>query len=323
MEEQVQDPSFTLLNSSNDPKIVESSIEKSKIKCLVIPGGGVSGLVAYGALKECHIRGIWSMDEIENIYGTSAGALLAVMLALKYEWSIIDDYLIKRPWHQICDFNMYAILGSFEKRGIYDIRLIEGVLSPLFGGMDMPISITMTEFYEKTRIELHLFATHFEHFESVDISYKTHPDWTVVEAVYASAGLPICFAPLEKDGEHYIDGGIFLNYPLGPSLMREDLKPNEILGIRKKNIQNTNDRITTETSLFDYLLILLNLTFRWILSKTDPHTIQNEITITTHFVSIYDLYKMSTDESARADWIQQGHNFGKDFCDSMMISSSV
>jgi predicted acylesterase/phospholipase RssA len=274
------------------------------IEHLVIPGGGISGLVCYGALRESHQQGLWNIENIKTIYGTSAGAILAVILTLKYEWDTIDNYLVCRPWQHICDFNMYSIIGSFQKRGIFDIQLIEGIFQPLFGGMEIPLTISMLEFYEKTKIELHLYATRITELESVDISYKTHPDWSVIEAVYASAALPIFLAPHEKDGQHYIDGGVFLNYPLGPCLSQEDVDHASVLGIRKS--LEIQQEISSETTLFDYILLLLNKIFYWILAKHETYRIVQEILVDTPPVSIYDLYNMVSNKTVREEWIQNG-----------------
>ena len=107
----------------------EKKPEPKKIKHLIIPGGGTTGMVAYGALKATHESGIWNIDNIESIYGTSAGAIVGLIIALKYDWKTIDDYLIKRPWQNICSFNMYAIIESFQKSGILDIDIIKSIFS--------------------------------------------------------------------------------------------------------------------------------------------------------------------------------------------------
>jgi len=97
----------------DDPKI--------KIKHLVLAGGGVCGFSTYGALRESHKSGFWDINNIESIYSTSVGAIFATILSLKYEWSVIDDYLIKRPWQHLFKFNMYSIINSFQNMGIFDI----------------------------------------------------------------------------------------------------------------------------------------------------------------------------------------------------------
>jgi predicted acylesterase/phospholipase RssA len=296
---------------------VEEEIEKKDtpiIKHLVIPGGGTTGMIAYGALKETHESGVWNIENIESIYGTSAGAIVGVILALKYDWKTLDEYLIKRPWQNICNFNMYAIIESFQKRGIFNIDIIKGIFSPLFLAKDIEIDVTLEEFYKITKIELHFYTSDLNAFKLVDISHKTHPDWNVIEAIYASACLPIFFAPFEKDGKYYADGGIFLNYPLSPCIKCGN-KPEEILAIWKRNIEVSQDKVTSESTLFDYVLILLNKTLHNIIMSSENimHT-QNEIEINCPFVSIYDLYKMSSSVEERTRLIEEGMKSGRLYC---------
>lgn len=285
---------------------MESEKEKEKeIKHLVIAGGGVSGLISYGVLRNTHDQGIWKMSNIESIYGTSIGALLAVTLALKYEWQVIEDYLIQRPWHTIFKYDMYSIFGAFEKCGIFNISVIEEMFRPLFNGMDISMNITMLEFYELTNIDIHTYCTDINDFCIVDVSHKTHPDWRVVEAVYASTCLPIFFTPFSKDGRFYVDGGVFLNYPLEPCIQNVT-DPDEILGIRKKYIVSENDNIQTSSNLMDYIMILLNKTLKIVTKDKSSSKIKNEFEIEAAVISAIDLFKMASSEEDRRRWIQLG-----------------
>jgi predicted acylesterase/phospholipase RssA len=293
--------------------IIEPTNVKKIKKFLVVPGGGITGLVAYGALKETHENEIWNIENIERMYGTSAGAIVCVILALKYDWKTIDEYLIKRPWQNICNFNMYAIIESFQKRGIFDIEILKGIFSPLFLAKDIELNITMEDFYKLTNIELHVYSSELNTFELVDISYKTHPSWTVIEAVYASACLPIFFSPFEKDGKYYADGGFFLNYPLSPCL-KSGADPEEILAVCKYNVKAIQDNLSSESTLFDYVLILLNKTLQnIIMSSENDLRIENEIIVKCPLVSLYDLYTMATSMEIREKWIEQGINSGKEY----------
>jgi predicted acylesterase/phospholipase RssA len=92
--------------------------ENTAIKHLVITGGGIAGITAYSILRESHNSGIWNIENIESIYGTSAGAIIGVFIALKYEWAEIDNYIIKRPWENVFKFDVGAVLRSFDSKGI-------------------------------------------------------------------------------------------------------------------------------------------------------------------------------------------------------------
>ena len=84
------------------------------IKHLVISGGGVCGFTFWGMLKECIKHNVILYDNIETITSTSAGSFLAVIIALKYDINLIDDYFIKRPWHQTIPLGVYEYIESFN-----------------------------------------------------------------------------------------------------------------------------------------------------------------------------------------------------------------
>jgi hypothetical protein len=170
-------------------------MEEHKIKHIVISGGGVTGLSFYGILRETHRNKLWCLENIKTIYCTSIGTFLAVVICLGYEWEILDTYFIKRPWQNLFKFDLYSFLNVFEKKGIFDIKIFEEMIGPLFSGMNIPMNITMEEFYKKTGIEIHMFSTDLNSMSYVDISYKTHPKWTVIQSIYCSSIIPIVFEP--------------------------------------------------------------------------------------------------------------------------------
>ena len=245
-------------------------VDDTKIHHIVISGGGVDILSFYGALRETNKRGMWDISNITSIYGTSAGSMLGVMLLLKYDWDMLDNYIINRPWQNVFKCNMYTIIDSFQKRGVFDIKIIEEIFLPLFKGKDISIDITMQEFFEMTTIDLHIYTVDINDFEPIDISHKTHPNWRVIEAVYASSSLPFIFKPFLKDGICYSDGGILLNYPL-INCIRNGGIPNEIMGISKECDNNDNNTIRDESNIFDYLLLI----FSKMLKKIRRNNINN------------------------------------------------
>lgn len=283
------------------------------IKHLVLSGGGVTGISFYGVLRESEKNGFWNINNIESIYGTSVGSVIAIMIALKYDWEILDDFIIKRPWSQVFQFNMYAIIESFQKRGILDIQCIEKTFLPLFNGKDISKDITMKEFYELTKINIHIYTTELNAFELVDISHETHPDWKVIEAVYCSCSLPVVFSPLIKEGKCYIDGGFMLNYPL-IKCIDNGCKKEEIYGLSRRGFGNTPTEGATKllsmvnesSSLLDYILIIMNKSIEKLLSIRAPVDIPYQLFIDSDHVTIYNIYTMSTSREEREKHIQFG-----------------
>jgi predicted acylesterase/phospholipase RssA len=244
-------------NILDDDTLPENNNENT-IKHLVISGGASYGFLSYyGILKESNKQGLWKVDNIKSIYGTSAGTMLAVLISLKYNWDVLDNYLIKRPWYRIFKFDFDSLYKSILNKGILNKSVIYDAFSPIFKAMDISLDITLLEFYQKTNIEIFMFSTELETLNYVNLSYKTHPNWKVLDAVYASSCVPVIFVPLEIETKNnckqtYIDGYICLNYPLSICL-NDGNSPSEIFGIKpfvRKELQVHSNMDSFSNSLF-------------------------------------------------------------------------
>ena len=74
------------------------------VKHLVISGGGIYGLCALGALLALHARGVWRVEDVESVYGTSVGAIIGVVLCLQYDFEVLREYKwrYKAEWIVVC-----------------------------------------------------------------------------------------------------------------------------------------------------------------------------------------------------------------------------
>jgi predicted acylesterase/phospholipase RssA len=293
--------------------------EDAEIKHIVISGGGINGFSFYGALRESFFQNIWRIENIETMYGTSIGSVLAVMLALKYDWETLDNYLIKRPWNQVYKFNMYSIFDSFQKRGIFTAKVMEETLLPLFLGKDIPMDITMKEFYERTGIEIHMFTTELNTFQLLDISYKTHPEWTVLDAVYCSSALPIVMSPILKGNCWYCDGGLLCNYPIRKCLENGAKKEN-VLGITRIPDTTHLFHLSDESTLLDFVMIVLSRILENVLAAPPILTLKTEFRIPSFSTSIYEIYNVCNDMQMRMNLIEKGvSHVKKQFDEGMEI----
>jgi predicted acylesterase/phospholipase RssA len=277
---------------------------------LVISGGGQTGFTFYGVLREANKQGYWDIENIKSIYGTSVGMIVSIILCLKYDWETVDNYLINRPWHTVFKFDIYSVIQSFEKRGIFTVDTIAQILMPLFSGKDVPVDITLVEFYALNGIDLHFFATEVNSFKVVDISHKTHPDLRVIDAVYCSSTLPIIFAPHISGDECFVDGGVMCGYPIQQAL-DAGLDPDEIFALKKHNGPSASNMVTRDSSLFDFLMIILRKTIQ-VLNGREVGLVPNEILISGESVSIDGILDLAASKDAREKLI----NFGVDLFDS-------
>ena len=221
---------------------------------IIINGGGANIFNIYGALKQSNLDKIWSHDSIQSYYGTSAGGMLSVFMALQYTWEELDDFMIKRPWHNVFKFNVLNIYDYYFNKGVFGRELFEDVFSPLFRGKDLELTITLKEFYEFSKKNLYLYSIKLSTFEIVEFSHLTHPDMKLLDALYASAALPILFKPAEYEGEFYTDGGFLLNYPLAKC----KADPKTILGFRNAYTAS-NANINQVHGSMEYIFYIFNI----------------------------------------------------------------
>jgi predicted acylesterase/phospholipase RssA len=198
------------------------------------------------------------------------------------------------------------IFYTFQTKGIFDIKALENTFLPLFNGKDININITLKEYYEITKIELHYFATNINSFECVDISYKTHPDWKLIHAIYTSCSLPILFSPLVENEKCYSDGGFFANYPI-EYCINNGAKANEILGISRCSMRKLNLSITEDSSLIDYIFNIFYKVTEFILNGNSKKTeIKYEIIVESPPMSLYDIYLTTSSMETRINLIKKG-----------------
>lgn len=294
------------------------------VQHLVISGGGVVGFSIYTALRESQLAGRWQWPHIKTVYATSAGAMLAVMLSLQYDWSTLDEYLLKRPWNTVFQINPNCILSAFNNRGLFDKSHIEQVFAPLFGGKDLPMNITLQAFYEWSGIELHFFATELNGGLStdVDFSHLTHPEWPLLDVVYCSSCIPGIFQPFIKDGNCFVDGGVFLNYPIKPCLARVGYENGQhIMGFKREVSQQFVDRkIGTDTTLLDTVTIFINKMMERALAEETPHPDVQEVRIDCLPMSIAELISVVNSEKERVRLFDFGVQSWRNYCHKIKVT---
>jgi predicted acylesterase/phospholipase RssA len=277
-----------------------------KIKHLVISGGGPVLIQNLGTLFHLETNKMINIDEIESIYGTSAGAIVGVLLCLKFDWETMNDYIIKRPWHEVFPVKVQSILDSYAKKGIFDIKTIEKCLKPLLDAKDLSLAITLREFYEYSKIELHFFSFEINEFKIKDVSYLTNPDTSLMTAIQMTCAIPILMMPVCIDNYCFIDGGVVCNYPLSYCI-DSGKNENEILGFRNYYDNNKNkNNITNESNMMDFMLTFLFKVLRNMSTENVQPSIKYEIDCDAELLNIEMLSNSLKSVEIRKKLFQNG-----------------
>jgi predicted acylesterase/phospholipase RssA len=259
------------------------------IKHLVISGGGPTMIQTLGSIQHLAENKFIDMNKIETIYGTSAGAIIGVLICLKYDWTTLHDYIIKRPWQEVFPIKIQNIFDAYTKKGIFDDKTVIKCFKPLFDAKDIPITISLKDFYEYSKIELHMFSFEVNAFHVEDISYLTHPELSLITAIQMSCALPVLMSPICIENKCYIDGGITCNYPLKQCI---DTNKNieEIIGFKNQYDDHNKNHVDSNSTLLDFIMSFL---FKLIHSFSSNNILKTSITYevisSTEFLSISTL----------------------------------
>ena len=270
-------------------------------------------------------KNIIQRENIQSIYGTSAGAIVGVLYCFQFEWNIINDYILKRPWKEVFSIKVQNILDAYTKKGIFDIGTIEKCFKPLLNAKDLNLDINLKDFYEYSKIEMHFFSFEINRFELVDISYKNYPELSLLSAIQMTCALPVLLTPVFTGDECFIDGGVQCNYPLKYCLETYP-KEEEILGFKNRfNVEerNLNAKITTESNLLDFIMNFLFKIVFSLSSNNKPITIPLELVLDTKYMSIDYFKKIFASEEARMELFQNGEDSAEEFFQKLFGKSGL
>jgi predicted acylesterase/phospholipase RssA len=292
------------------------------IKYLVLSGGGPLGFEYMGTLQYLHEKDFWNIDHIKSIYATSAGSVVAAFLCLKYDWETINKYIIERPWHDIFKLSGKQIVEAYYNKGLYDKKIFEIAFKPLLEAKDLSVSITLKDFYEITKIDLHFFTFELNSFKTVELTYNSHPDLPLLTAISMSCAIPGIFMPVCINNECYIDGAVMANYPLSFCL-QNNIESDEILGLNYDIINdsilldnnNNKNHINDESSILDFILGFSTNAMNFITNIIKAKNIQYEIVykLTETPLSLNFIKKSIQSMEMRRECIEKGYTKAKEF----------
>jgi NTE family protein len=218
-----------------------------RFRNLVLCGGGVRTFVFHGALAALEERGV--LAGIDRVAGTSAGAFLAAAIAFRTPVTeALAPYrtmdLERVAQKQEAELNLPAWtekVGSMRDgvasvaanaEAMRRLRRSFGLYSMDYGyrlaqdlvasACDGDTTATFAEFRRRGFRDLFITAVNLSALDLVVFSHETTPDVAVADAVTMSQALPFFFQAIRFDGrsinpdegDYYVDGGVFNNYPI-------------------------------------------------------------------------------------------------------------
>lgn len=220
----------------------------------VFAGGGSKAFAYIGVFK--YIEEHKLKNNLKKVIGSSAGALVAMILSLKLSYEESRNAMVELSLNEITN-NNFGLIGEgtrFVKNyGYYDGSKLEVSIGKLLLRYCDDENIDLKRLYDLTGIDLIVTITCVEHGETWYCNHETEPNLEVKKAIRMSMSYPWVFDSVKYKGLHFCDGGLYNNFPidywdddsnktknsmtLGFLLMTD----NEYLG--KKEEYDTNDII--------------------------------------------------------------------------------
>lgn len=282
----------------------------ARYKNLVFEGGGIRGLAYAGALKVLEEKEV--IKNIENVAGSSAGAIAALMVSLGYNSHEIDSILYSLKIQQFNDGKGIGSIYRLRKEyGIFKGEKIESWLSQLIKNKTGRVTTTFKELHQlhvsnNTFKDLYCTGTNISRQQLEIFSWQHTPGMQLATAVHISSCIPVYFKPialdslwqevsLEKNKNHYelyVDGGMLCNYPINmfdtcinglhPLLCNEVKYNFQTLGLKLERPEQIKQFDSLETdlapysvsSMKDYIMAVMNLLIETLNRKTPG--LQNE-----------------------------------------------
>ena len=286
------------------------------IKHLVISGGGPILLQIIASIQQLELNNVINLSEIETIYGTSAGAVIGVFICLRFDWETINDYVIKRPWHELFQIKAQNIFDLYNNKGFFDVKIIEKCFQPLFDAKDISMDINLKDFFDLTKIELHFFSFELNKYKIEDVSYITHPTLSLITAVKMTSCVPLFFTPIFINDNCFIDGAVSCNYPL-QHCINSGKNPDEIFGFKKNLIKHHT--INNNSTIIDFVLCFLYKALFSVNTDDSQKEIKNELTYDINVLSYEVLINFLNSIENRRGLFDEGLKIANDFIEGNKI----
>lgn len=202
-------------------------------KNLVFEGGGIRGLAYPGAIKVLEEKGI--MESIENVAGTSAGAITALMVGLNYSSHQMDSVLQTLKIQQFNDGrNIFGKFRRIKKEyGVFKGEKFEKWLGKLIYFKTGNANTTFADLHklhqeDKNFKDVYCLGTNISKQKMQVFSWEITPQMKLKTAVHISGSIPVYYKPVAIDSlwnevsiknnknkfDLYVDGGMMNNYPV-------------------------------------------------------------------------------------------------------------
>ena len=197
---------------------------------LVFEGAGIRGIAYAGAIEVMEKNGM--LSGVQRIGGTSAGAITALLLSLRYPAAEITRIVNSTPYRKFND-GRFSVPGGINRMknyfGWYRGKQFEKWLAKLIADKTGNADIRFEELHRLGYPDLYITGTSLDLQRTIVFSHEHYPQMRVRDAIRISTSIPLYFEAVfmtpagelvshpkkHREGLHVmVDGGITANFPI-------------------------------------------------------------------------------------------------------------
>ena len=188
-------------------------------KNLVFEGGGVKGIAYVGALEVLDKEGI--LPNIKRVAGTSAGAMVAVLVGLGYTAKELRDILWGLNFTEFLDDSFGKIRDTerlIKEYGWYQGDFFRNLMADYIKNKTGDGEVTFKDLKDSKKFkDIYLIGTDLSTSYTKVFCHEFTPNVKVADAARISMSIPLFFKAVQNinnDHHVYVDGGLLDNYPI-------------------------------------------------------------------------------------------------------------
>lgn len=209
---------------------------------IVLSGGSLKVISALGVVKYLEENNL--INKVRNYVGTSAGAILCFFLVLGFNVSEIESFLLvllQDP--DITRFNVDEMFNLFRNYGMNSGRNIVLLLERILMSKLNIKDINFIDLAKITGKNLVVCVANLSKEKEEYFCLDNTPTLSVITAIRVTCSIPLLFTPTRINGDVYVDGGIYNNFPIEYLDNKDELRDVFGVNIVCKNYQKMGNFI--------------------------------------------------------------------------------
>lgn len=180
---------------------------------IVIAGGAIKSLSAIGSIA--YLEEVNLVQNLRHFVGTSAGSIICLFMVLGYSAQDIVRFLNENiVKDEVANVNIEDLFGILDNYGLNLGRNLEIFLSNIIYEKMKIKDVSFLDLAKHTGKDFVVCVANLSKEKEEFWSIDTVPNMSVIKAIRTSCSLPILFTPMKHNGDLYLDGGLYNNFPI-------------------------------------------------------------------------------------------------------------